>query len=608
MITPTGPAARVGLWETISSGTICCNPARSEPRLAERGAHPQIQGPIARRAKHAKRPVERAVSAFQSAQVNPASLVRAWAQAALTRLGEARAEIDALNVFPVPDGDTGTNVYLTMEAACAGIDQALAVDDSGPSAAMGMARGSLLGARGNSGVILSQILRGTAEVLAAIPSGRGIRGTDIAAMLERGSELAYSAVARPVEGTILTVARAAARAAREASAGSTFDSPAEAAGAASDGAAQALEQTPTLLESLRIAGVVDAGGRALVVVLDALVEVVTGSTRGSTARRAGHIRQNPPTGQLPQTLLMGAAPDGPAFEVMYLLDADEAAVGRLRERLACLGDSLVVSGSAPLWNVHVHVDDPGAAVEAGIEAGRPHRIRITALDREAIGRDQPKRAVVAVTHGPGTAELLRVAGVITVPALPNTRPSTAELLSAVLESDAGEVILLPSDGDTRAVAGVVAAEARASGVRVSVIPTRAIVQTLAAAAVHDPSAAFEEDVVAMTRAAGATRYAAVTVATRDVLTTAGPCRVGDILGLVDGDISAVGEDTEQVTRDLLNAMLAAGGELVTLVFGCEIDPAFGEELMTWLATAHPMVEVIAYDGGQPLWPVIIGVE
>ena len=550
-----------------------------------------------------------------SPQVNAASFVRDWAHAALAGLGEARAEIDALNVFPVPDGDTGTNAYLTMEAACAGIEEALALDDSGASAAMGLARGSLLGARGNSGVILSQILRGTAEVVAAIPSGHGIRGTDIAAMLERGSDLAYSAVARPVEGTILTVARAAASAAREASASSPSDSAAEAAGAASDGAAEALEQTPSLLESLRIAGVVDAGGRALVVVLDALVDVITGSTRAPTGRRAAHLpstsplRPASPAGGSEAPAVAGSDESaGPAFEVMYLLDADDAAVVRLREALGLLGDSLVVSGSAPLWNVHVHVDDPGAAVEAGIEAGRPHGIRITPLDRRAIGGDRPKRAIVAVTHGPGTAELLRVAGVVTVPALPNTRPSTAELLEAILASEAGEVILLPSDGDTRAVAGVAAAEARAGGVRVSVIPTRAIVQSLAAAAVHDPAAAFEEDVVAMTRAAGATRYAAVTVATREVLTTAGPCRVGDILGLVDGDISTVGDDTARVARDLLNAMLAAGGELVTLVFGCDLDPSFGNGLTSWLAAAHPMIEVVAYDGGQPLWPVIIGVE
>ena len=515
-----------------------------------------------------------------------------------------------MNVFPVPDGDTGTNVYLTLEAGCAGIDEAMALDSSMPSAVMGLARGTLLGARGNSGVILSQILRGAAEVLAAIPSERDIRGTDIAAMLERGTELAYLAVAKPVEGTILTVVRAAANAARTASTHSSAVSPAQAAGAASDGAAQALEETPSLLESLRIAGVVDAGGRALVVVLDALVDVLSGARR--TPVQARRMQASGMQGSRVQgASVQVSGPQsfsGPQYEVMYLLEADEPSVGRLRVVLASIGESLVVSGAAPLWTVHVHVDDPGAAVEAGMEAGRPHGIRITALDKQVLGGERQPRALVAVTHGPGTAALLREAGAFTVAALPNTRPSTAELLAAILASGADDVIILPSDGDTCAVAGVAAAEARAGGVRVSVIPTKAIVQTLAAAAVHDPRSRFEDDVVAMTRAAGATRYAAVTVASREVLTTAGPCRIGDVLGLVDGDISVVGGDSAGVVRDLLNAMLAAGGELVTLVFGSDVTPAFADSVNSWLATEHPMVEVTAYDGGQPLWPVIIGVE
>ena len=543
-----------------------------------------------------------------AAFVSPA-FVRDWAHAALAGLGEARAEIDAMNVFPVPDGDTGTNVYLTLEAGCAGIDEAMALDSSMPSAVMGLARGTLLGARGNSGVILSQILRGAAEVLAAIPSERDIRGTDIAAMLERGTELAYLAVAKPVEGTILTVVRAAANAARTASTHSSAVSPAQAAGAASDGAAQALEETPSLLESLRIAGVVDAGGRALVVVLDALVDVLSGARRTpSTTPRVQDVQVSAVGLQFAGAQLTWPRFTGPQYEVMYLLDADEASVERLRVFLASIGDSLVVSGADPLWNVHVHVDDPGAAVEAGMEAGRPHGIRITALDKQVLGGERQPRALVAVTHGPGTAALLREAGAFTVAALPNTRPSTAELLAAILASGADDVIVLPSDGDTCAVAGVAAAEARAGGVRVSVIPTKAIVQTLAAAAVHDPRSRFEDDVVAMTRAAGATRYAAVTVASREVLTTAGPCRIGDVLGLVDGDISVVGGDSAGVVRDLLNAMLAAGGELVTLVFGSDVTPAFADSVNSWLATEHPMVEVTAYDGGQPLWPVIIGVE
>ena len=527
--------------------------------------------------------------------MNAASFVRDWAQTALVALGESRAEIDALNVFPVPDGDTGTNVYLTMEAGCAGIDEAMSVDASRASAVRGLARGSLLGARGNSGVILSQILRGIAEVLAAIPSERELRGGDIAAMLERGADLAYTAVAKPVEGTILTVVRAAATAARSAS----NESIVATVGAASEGAAKALELTPTLLESLRIAGVVDAGGRALVVVLDALVEVVTGVRRPVAPRSPLPV---------PNLVAQAHGYSGPAFEVMYLLDAGAAAVDVLRSSLAELGDSLVISGSDELWNVHVHVNDPGAAVEAGIVAGRPHRIRITGLDTVEHQGEQSGRGLVAVTHGAGTREVLAGAGVRCIAALPRQRPSTVEILSAIMACGTKEVIVLPSDSDTLPVAEVAAKEARALDIRVSVIPTRSVVQTLAAVAVQDSGARFEDDVVAMTRAAGATRYAGLTIASREALTTVGPCQVGDVLGLVDGDISLLGGTIEQVARELLAGMLPVGGELVTLVFGSESSDQFADGLVRWLAVEYPMVEVVSCEGGQPLWPLIIGVE
>ena len=168
--------------------------------------------------------------------------------------------------------------------------------------------------------------------------------------------------------------------------------------------------------------------------------------------------------------------------------------------------------------------------------------------------------------------------------------------------------MLPSDKDTRAVAEAAAEQARAAGVRVSVIPTRSIVQTLAAVAVHDPSARFDDAVVAMTRAAGATRYAAVTVASRDALTTVGPCRVGDVLGLVDGDIVIVGDDVSSVARAILSGMLAIGGELVTLVLGDEAGPALSQELPAWREERYPLIDVAVHRGGQPLWPIIMGVE
>jgi DAK2 domain fusion protein YloV len=540
------------------------------------------------------------------------ALVREWVQRSLSGLGDARAEIDALNVFPVPDGDTGTNLYLTMESACESVDRCWAepgVDPSVEVTARAMALGALMGARGNSGVILSQILRGTSEILAALPDGQPLDGGTLQHLLGRAADLGYEAVARPVEGTILTVARAAADAAAELVQAGTADA-ALVVVAAADGAREALALTPTMLESLRLAGVVDAGGRGLLIVLDALAEVVSGAPRPSESVSPAEPASGPHS-PLPRPVEAEATHHygGPAYEVMFLLEADEVPVGVLRSELDALGDSLVVVGGDRLWNVHIHVDDAGAAVEAAMRAGHPFRLRITHLEPVVSttgGTDA--RAVVAVTHGPGVAELLGGLGVGIVPAAARVRPSTRELLDAIRLTHASEVVLLPSDKDTRGVAEAAAETARGDGVRVSVIPTRSIVQTLAAVAVHDPTARFDDDVVAMTRAAGATRYAAVTVASRAALTTVGPCEVGDILGLVDGDIVVVGSDIAVVARDILTRMLAIGGELVTLVLGAEAGADLRDDLPVWLAEARPLAEVVAYEGGQPLWPIIMGVE
>ena len=268
----------------------------------------------------------------------------------------------------------------------------------------------------------------------------------------------------------------------------------------------------------------------------------------------------------------------------------------------------MVVGGEGLWNVHVHVDDAGAAVEAAMAAGRPHRIRITHLEVADVVLDHLGRGLVAVAHGPGTASLMESFGVTIVPAQPGQRPSTNELLHAIKATGATEVVLLPSDKDTWPVAEVAAEQARAAELRVSVIPTRSIVQTLAAIAVQEDGARFEDDVVAMTRAAGATRYGAVTIAVREALTTVGPCQVGDVLGLVDGDIVVLGKDVVTVVREILLGMLAVGGELVTLVTGLEAGDEITEGIPNWLQREFPLVDISCYDGGQPLWPLIIGVE
>ncbi|MGK5728749.1 DAK2 domain-containing protein, partial [Streptomyces sp. URMC 124] len=316
------------------------------------------------------------------------------------------------------------------------------------------------------------------------------------------------------------------------------------------------------------------------------------------------------------------APGGtsPAFEVIYLLDADDTAVARLRARLDALGDSLVVVGGDGLWNVHVHVDDAGAAVEAGIEAGRPHRIRITHFAGAAAGtsgtpagdpartREPAERAVVAVVPGEGLAELCTDAGATVVAARPGEPPASGELVDAIRRANAREVVLLPNDPELRHTAAAAAEQARTEGVRVALIPTRAAVQGIAALAVHEPARRFDEDVVAMTSAAGATRYAELAVAERQAWTMAGICQAGDVLGLIDGDVAVIGSDLAVTAATVLDRMLAAGGEMVTLVLGADVPDAVADRLERHVRGGHLAVDTVVYRGGQQSPPLLIGIE
>jgi uncharacterized protein len=531
-----------------------------------------------------------------------AAAVRTWVLTGREALGRAREEIDALNVFPVPDGDTGTNLYLTVESAAAAVDALPAEADLATTLRV-LARAALLGARGNSGIILSQLVRGVASTLAPrSPPPAAADGTLLAAALTRAADLGYAAVARPVEGTILSVMRAAAEAARRASGGVT-----EVSRAAATAAHEALARTPEQLDVLARAGVVDAGGRGLTVLLDALVTVVTGipavpAERPVVARPPVEIAAPPPSGRT------GAEQ---AYEVMYLLDATEEAVTGLRASLAGLGDSLVVVGGDGLWNVHVHVPDAGAAVEAGIQAGRPHRVRVTALPPPAAcaGAVAPAgRAVVSVVAGDGLAALFEAAGATVVRGGPGQRCSTAQLLGGIRATGAGEVVVLPNDADSVAVAEAAAAEARREGLRAAVVPTVATVQALAALAVHEPGRRFDDDVVRMTAAAGHARHGGVTVASRAAVTMAGPCRAGDVLGIVDGDFVVIGDNVAAVACTVVDRMLGGGGELVTLVTGRDAAPDLPAAVVAHLESTRPDVDTHVYDGGQPRYPLLLGVE
>ncbi|MFC9844614.1 DAK2 domain-containing protein [Streptomyces sp. NPDC060223] len=583
----------------------------------------------------------------QVPQTFDALAVRTWCGLSLEALGRAREEIDAINVYPVADGDTGTNLYLTLESATAAVEAVFAGHEvgagydaageresggGGPTladAVRAMAHGALIGARGNSGTILAQLFRGMAQVLAADSETAHTDGPGLRLALRQAADSARQAVAHPVEGTVLTVASAAA----DAATGAEGDC-GTVARAAYEGARAALAATPGQLAALERAGVVDAGGRGLVAVLAALVETFTGERPRAFAGAAEvHARVAGAStdadadivdivgagiGGVHPDVCADAVPEegGPAFEVIYLLEAEDGAVARLRDRLDRLGNSLVVVGGDGLWNVHVHVDDAGAAVEAGVEAGRPYRIRITHFglgDVHTGGpgrppRERAQRAVVAVVPGEGLAGLYAEAGATTVLARPGEPPASGELVEAVRRAHAREVVLLPNDAELRHTAAAAAEQARADGVRVALIPTRSAVQGIAALAVHEPERRFDEDVVAMTSAAGATRYAEVAVAERQSWTMAGICQAGDVLGLIDGDVAVIGSDITVTAEAVLDRMLSAGGEMVTLVLGDEAPAAIADRLESRVREGYLAVDTVVYRGGRQGALLLIGVE
>jgi len=533
---------------------------------------------------------------FRVLETLDAAAVHRWCGGGLAALRAHQHEIDELNVYPVPDGDTGTNLVLTLTSAQQALDEAPppeAARAGAPpagSALRRMARGALLGARGNSGVIVSQILRGMADALASTVA---VRGAELARALRSASEAAYAAVARPVEGTVLSVVAAAAEGAGRVKS----DDLVAVARAASEAASEALARTPQQLPVLARAGVVDAGGRGLVLLLDALVAALTDTDVAA------------PVFSVPEPEVAGYF----GYEVQYLVDSADAAVAQLRETLDKLGDSLVVVGTGDgTWNVHVHVSAAqiGPAVEAGVAAGRPHRISVTPLELsvphavEVAPAPPQGRGAVVVAAGDGLTALFEAEGATVV----GRNPSIREMLDAITASGAGSVVLLPNDANTHAVATGAAREAEAAGVRVSVVPTRSPVQALAALAVRDPARPFADDVIAMAEAAGACRYGEVCTAQRDSLTVAGPCRAGDLLGLVDGEVHVIGADLEDVSRRLLDRMLGGGGELATLVLGAAAPPVLEEVLRGHAARAWPFVELACYAGGQPRYHLLVGVE
>ncbi|MCW2838856.1 MAG: Dak phosphatase [Aeromicrobium sp.] len=522
-----------------------------------------------------------------------AAAFRAWTQLCAAALSSARAEIDALNVFPVPDGDTGTNAYLTFVSGSDAVET-LGDDVRLDRLVRTYVDGLLTGAKGNTGVILSQLVRACFRDLLLEDE---VSADDVARSFVAASDAAWAAVGTPVEGTILSVAKAAAAGATEAAAAGVDGRTVFARAATA--AREALARTPEQMEMLARAGVVDAGGRALVVVLDATEQALTGRVPAQV------VAQIPRPTQVPGDDLSA---DGPSYEVMYLLEADDDRIPELRAALMPLGDSLVVVGGDRLWNIHVHVDDVGAAIEVGISVGRPYRIAVTHFADQVAREPQRGRVVIAATTGAGLTRLCQEAGAQTLD-FTRERPLTAAEMSASLrDAEAAEIIVLPNNNRYIRQFEAAAQAARHDGVRVAVIPTHAQVQGLAALAVHDPGLGFDEVVVAMSSAAAHTQHGAVTLATEPGMTMAGPVGPGDVLGVVSGDFAVIGDDVLAVARQVIDRILSPAGEMVTVVLGEGADRRYEDAIGDYLRTTRPDVDLVVYDGGQENYPLFIAVE
>jgi len=529
-----------------------------------------------------------------------ATAIRRWAAAGVDGFSRYEDELNRINVFPVADADTGTNLRLTMQSAF----EALVRQPTGlaAGAAAALARGALFGARGNSGLVLSQMLRGLAEGCdgADALTARGLR-----AGLWRCAELATAAFAEPVQGTALTVLDAAAEAAR----GCDLDVLSRVADAAVEAAADALAHTPGQLPALAKAGVVDAGGRGVLVLLDALAGVI------AEREQPGIACAPVPRLPRPAQSLRGVREAGSAefdYEVMYLLDrSSEPQVGQLRAELAGLGDSVAVVGDgAGVWHVHVHCGDVGAAIEAGLAAGRPRRItvirfadQLAASAAGAVPRFTRPRAVVAVVAGIGAQRLFRGEGAEVV-----ASADVSQLVAAITGTRAEHVVVLPNTAFDTAAADAAAERARDAGQDVVVVPTASPVQGLAAMAVHDPSRRAGDDVVAMAEAAAATRYGELVVATEEALTWVGRCQPGDMLGLVNDEVVLIGRDIVSAGCALVDLMLSTGGEVVTALTGRAAPDGLAEALAAALRSSHPEAELTVYGGEHAGSPLLVGVE
>lgn len=522
--------------------------------------------------------------------------------AATTWLEQHAAYINSLNVFPVPDGDSGTNMLLTMQAALREINAS--PTHSASAICLALSHGALLGARGNSGVILSQIIRGFAR---AVEKRDSINAHDFSVAMLEGSKTAYKGVVKPVEGTILTVCREAADAAVVA-AGQTDDLRAVLSKTV-DAARASVVRTPMLLPVLKEAGVVDAGGQGLLVILEGALKYLNGEPMELTAEGQGAMALEHITRE-----------EGWGFDIQFHIRGSNLDVDSIRDKIASMGESALVVGDPSLIKVHVHAPMPGSILDYGCSVGAVTNVVVENMQEQYIDFMAGQKAsrppvtaeeisgmtTVAVVQGAGLARVFSSLGVGAVVSGGQTmNPSTQDILKAVDSVKTDEVIILPNNKN------IIPAADQAKDLtkkQVVIIPTRTIPQGIAALLAFNFQSGLEANAQAMTRAAQQIETVEITTATRSVSLDGIEVKQGQIIGLIDGVLRGAGEDKARVALDMLQQAGVANSEIVTIYYGDSVSDAEGKAFADQVHQTFPGQEVEIINGGQPHYHYIISVE
>jgi DAK2 domain fusion protein YloV len=521
-------------------------------------------------------------------------------------LEKSSAEIDALNVFPVPDGDTGTNMLLTMRST---IEEAYrAPDHSASAVAHAMAHGALMGARGNSGVILSQILRGLAQSLTEKES---LTATDLAGALQESAVMAYKGMSNPVEGTMLTVIKDIATAVQAEVAGDDGDVVAVMETAV-NAAGESVANTPNLLDVLRQAGVVDAGGQGLHTIFDGALRYLKGEMEQMRFRKPQIIVTDMHATKLPQMIAADEIPYGYCTE--FLLKGEKLDTDKMRKKLEKKGESLIVVGDEATARVHIHTLEPGDVISYASSLGTLHQVSIRNMDEQhhdylEIQKDRGPAvdtAIVAVVAGEGLADVFTSLGVTAiVPGGQTMNPSTKDLLQVVEEAASDKVIILPNNKNIVATANQVQSLTEK---KIEVVPTTTIPQGVAALLAFDYEANLESNTQIMTRAMA-------TVKTIEICRAVRSAKLGDLkikkkqpIGFLDGDMVVVGESGLEVLNKMLSKLGLSKVEVITIYYGADTKSAEAEQVASDIRSRYPQLQIEVVKGGQPHYNYIISIE